>query len=564
MKYRGVGETFRDAMNRIATAMVDKGSSRHYHHFRDILMTQRFSPAGRIQAAVGSSRDTTPFNCFVSGTIPDSFVDCNNEHGSSIMGRVTEAAATMRMGGGIGYDFSTLRPRGTLIKKLQSNSSGPLSFMHVFDAVCGATSSAGHRRGAQMGVLRVDHPDIMEFVNAKHDNKNLSGFNMSVAITDDFMNAVARDAKFDLEFKGEIYKTVMAAELWESIMQSAWDWAEPGVLFIDTINRMNNLWYCETIAATNPCGEQTLPPFGACLLGSFNLTQYLVPIGQDMQNRQDWAFDFDQFIEDIPHVVRAMDNVIDRAKFPLVQQEEEAKSKRRMGLGVMGLANALETMGMPYGESVFLLMEDRILTTLRDTAYRASVEIAKEKGSFPLFDADLYCGGEFIRTLPEDIQHNIRKFGIRNSHLLSIAPTGTISMCNDNLSSSAEPVFEEWTERAVNTPDGPVIVRLQDYAAATFGTKSKFTHQVTATEHVDVLGVASRLVDSSVSKTCNVDGTMAWDDFKNIYSRAHELGAKGCTVFNSDGKRMALLKKSTSNENAACTFDPNTGNRSCE
>lgn len=563
MKYRQPGETFRDAMGRIAAAMSDKGSSRHYHHFRDILMSMRFSPAGRIQAAMGASRDTTPFNCYASGTIPDSFVSCENEEGSSIMDRAKESAATMRMGGGIGYDFSTLRPRGALIRKLQSNSTGPLSFMHVFNAVCQATSSAGHRRGAQMAVLRVDHPDIIEFVNAKHDNETLQGFNMSVAVTDDFMRAVERDDKFDLEFGGEIYTTVMARDLWDAIMRSAWDWAEPGVLFIDTINRMNNLWYCEEIATTNPCGEQPLPPFGACLLGSFNLTKYLAPRGPTLRSLE-WAFDWQQLADDIPHVVRAMDNVIDRAKFPLEQQAIEAVSKRRMGLGIMGLANAGETLGHSYGSEGFIAFEQEVLTAIRDGSYRASVALAQEKGAFPLFKQEYYCEGPFIKTLPQDIQDNIRLYGIRNSHLTSVAPTGTISMTHDNLSSSLEPVFEEWQERPVNTPDGPVIARLQDYGAATYGTRPKFTNDVTADEHVAVLVAAAGLVDSAVSKTCNVDGSMAWDDFKNIYHKAWAGGAKGCTVFNRDGRRMALLKKTTGSTDAACTYDPNTGNRSCE
>lgn len=325
-KYRLPNETFRDAMGRVASALKD--SDAHYHAFREALLDMRFMPAGRVQAAMGSPKAVTPYNCYVSGSIPDSFVDRENDQQSSIMHRAEQAASTMRMGGGIGYDFSTLRPAGALINKLQSRSSGPLGFMPIFNEVCKATSSAGNRRGAQMGVLRVDHPDVHAFIAAKHNSDALTGFNISVAVTDEFMEALAAKRPFDLRFGGSVYSTVDPVELWETLMRSTWDWAEPGVLFIDTINRMNNLWYCETIAATNPCGEQPLPPFGACLLGSFNLVRYLTK-----QNDGSYSFDWDQLRADIPAVVRAMDNVVDRAIYPLPEQRQEALNKRRMGLG---------------------------------------------------------------------------------------------------------------------------------------------------------------------------------------------------------------------------------------
>ena len=563
-KYRQPGETFRDAMNRIAAAMSDEGASRHYQAFRDCLMGMRFVPAGRVQAAMGSARDVTALNCFASGTIPDSFVQPDDEHQSSIMHRACEAAATMRMGGGIGYDFSTLRPRGALIRKLQSHSSGPVSFMHVFNSVGEATASAGHRRGAQMGVLRVDHPDIVEFINVKHKRGVLEGFNLSVAVTDDFMECVSRGARFDLEFGGEIYKTVDARELWDTIMRSTWDWADPGVLFIDTINRMNNLWYAEKIATTNPCGEQPLPPFGACLLGSFNLVKYMTPQTSTRHQRM-WSFDTRQLTEDIPHVVRAMDNVIDRSSVPLEAQGEEARYKRRMGLGVMGLANAAETLGHPYGSPGFIEFERMVLTTIRDHAYMASARLAREKGSFPLLMTKQYLDGEFTKTLSPEVREEIRTHGIRNSHLLSIAPTGTISLASDNVSSGLEPVFALCTQRPVNDHVGtaPLMVEIPDYAHENFGTIPKLCSEVTATEHVSVLTTAAALVDSSVSKTCNVTGKMPWDEFRNIYRAAWEGGAKGCTTFNIDGQKMALLKSSPQTA-ASCTFDPTTGTRSCE
>ncbi len=592
-KYRGKGESYREAMNRIASALKD--SDQHYADFRDALLGQRFLPAGRIQAAMGSTRQTTPYNCYVSGTIEDSFV--NGE--GSIMERATQAAATMRMGGGIGYDFSTLRPRGDLIRKLQSYSSGPISFMHIFDSVCKCVASSGHRRGAQMGVLRVDHPDIEEFIHAKQPVREvqplwdlvsemedgpekqqmiqalqqtlkLTGFNVSVAITDEFMECVASGRPFPLRFQGETYREVDAGALWEAIMRGTWDWAEPGVLFIDAINRMNNLWYCETIAATNPCGEQPLPPFGACLLGSFNLVQYV------HGGNGSYGFDWDQFREDIPVVVRAMDNVVDRAAYPLVQQEVEAKNKRRMGLGVTGLANAAEALGFLYGSPAFLSFQARVLDALRDESYLASSQIAKEKGAFPLFDAEKYLAGAFVQTLPDHVRHSIAEHGVRNSHLTSIAPTGTISLCADNVSSGIEPVFAYAFDRTVIEATGPRTETVSDYGARVFNVRGKTCDQVTVGEHVAALTTAAQRVDSAVSKTCNVPSDIKWADFCGVYRAAWEGGAKGCTTFRLGGKRTGILvaKKEEATEEtpvvnveeplALCRIDPETGRRDCE
>lgn len=577
-KYRLPGETFREAMGRVAGALKD--SDAHFHAFRDALLHQRFMPAGRIQAAMGSPKSVTPYNCYVSGTIPDSFVARDNDEQSSIMHRAEQAATTMRMGGGIGYNFSTLRPRDALIRKLMSKSSGPLGFMPVFDAVCRATSSAGNRRGAQMGVLNIDHPDIWEFVHAKHDQSTLTGFNISVGVTDEFMEAKYAGKPFALRFAGETYREVDARELWEAVMRSTWDWAEPGVLFIDRVNEWNNLWYCETIAATNPCGEQPLPPFGACLLGSFNLVRYLrFDLGG-------WYLDLDQLRDDVPHVVRAMDNVVDRARYPLPEQEREAKDKRRMGLGVTGLANALEAMGHPYGTEGFLRLERKVLALITRECYLASARLAAEKGAFPLYDKR-YLSGKFIRTLDADVQELIAANGIRNSHLTSIAPTGTISMSADNVSSSIEPVYRWQQERLVFMEGGRERVDLFDYGFANLHVRGRRTSmgEVTASQHVDVLVEAQRHVDSAVSKTVNCDGSMPWDDFKAIYDRAYEGGAKGCTTFNKDGKRAGLFKEThedadlpfpgtnrspamarfeTAGDALTCEWDPATGRRSCE
>lgn len=567
MKYRAEGEDFREANNRVASALKD--SDEHYHQFRDITGHQRFMAAGRVQSAMGSSRATTPYNCYVSGTIEDSFV-----HGEgNIMQRATEAAATMRMGGGIGYDFSTLRPRGDVIRKLQSHSSGPISFMAIFNEVCKCVASSGHRRGAQMGVMRVDHPDIEEFINAKHNITELTGFNLSIAITDEFMEAVLAGTDFELRWGGQTYNTVDARSLWETIMRSTWDWAEPGVLFIDRMNSMNNLWYCETIAATNPCGEQPLPPFGACLLGSFNAAKYVKPKTVRTLSQAAWEFNWAQLRADIPPVVRAMDNIVDRARYPLPQQRAEAHNKRRMGLGVTGMANAGEALGFPYGSPEYLDWQEEVLKTIAIECYRSSALLAAEKGPFPAYDAEKYLQGKFIVQLGEeapDVLELIRAHGLRNSHLTSIAPTGTISLTADNCSSGIEPVFDYLQERPVNTPGGVEIVEVSDYGVANFGVRGKRAHEVTAQEHVAVLASAQKWVDSSVSKTTNMDSSMPWDDFKDLYMTAWKSGCKGCTTFNKDGKRIALLTGKATNgpapevgEGMTCEIDPVTGLREC-
>jgi ribonucleoside-diphosphate reductase alpha chain len=561
LKYQQAGESFREAMNRIAAGLKD--NDEHYHNLRDIFLHQRFLPGGRIQTAIGAGKEVTPYNCFVSGTIEDSFVDGDG----SIMERAKQAAATMRMGGGIGYDFSTLRPKGDLIRKLQSHSSGPISFMNIFNAVCEATSSSGHRRGAQMGVLRVDHPDIEEFIRAKQNAHAWRGFNISIAITDEFMEAVLYDRPFSLRWGGDHRREIDAGDLWEKIMRSTWDYAEPGVIFIDTVNRKNNLFYCETISATNPCGEQPLPPFGACLLGSFNLAKYLRSNFPGQGDGAAYYFDKDSLINDIPAVVRAMDNVVDRARYPLPQQRDEAVTKRRMGIGPTALANAIEACGYLYGTPAFVDMESELLGTINRHCYLASIELAKEKGTFPLYNETFYPNGEFIGSLDDDVQELIRKHGIRNSHLTSIAPTGTISQYADNVSSGLEPVFAHRLNRNVNTPDGPKAMEIVDYGVRFLNVYGKQSGEVTADEHVQVLIAAQQHIDSAVSKTCNVNGKMPWADFKSIYMQAWEGGAKGCTTFNQDGQREALLVAAPTKDmeqGLVCKIDPETGRRECE
>jgi ribonucleoside-diphosphate reductase alpha chain len=471
------------------------------------------------------------------------------------MDRAKEAAATMRLGGGIGYGFSTLRPFGALIKKLESYTTGPVSFMNILDAVCGCVSSAGHRRGAQMAVLLICHPDIERFIHAKQNGTALRNFNLSVAITDAFMKALQSKTPFDLTFEEEVYRTVNPDSLWEMLMRSTWDWADPGVLFIDRINQMNNLWYCETIEATNPCGEQPLPPYGACLLGSFNLVRCLKHTGSK------FVFDWDLLKEAIPHVVRAMDNVIDRTLYPLHEQEQEAKEKRRMGLGVTGLANTLEALGFRYGDEGFLDTERAVLSFLRDHTYLASVDLAKEKGSFKKFKKHEYLSGQFIRTLPDNVKDGIEQHGIRNSHLLSIAPTGTISLAAGNVSSGIEPVMEYEYKRDIITPQGKQTFTLSDYGYRELGIRGQRVKELGVDAHVDVLITAQPYVDSAVSKTVNIPKDYDWTAFKDVYLKAYLGGAKGCTTYREGGKRESIF--SDINENDSCTIDAE-GRKSCE
>ena len=549
MKYRAEGESFSEAQARFAHTLAD--SPEHFRSIYEIMLNMRFLGGGRTQAAIGSPRNVTAFNCFVSGTIEDSM--------DSIMEKAAESAQTMRLGGGIGYDFSTLRPRGDNIVSLDSRSSGPISFMAIYDAICHTISSAGHRRGAQMGVLRVDHPDIEEFIRAKQNEDNLRAFNISVGITDAFMEAVEKDEMFDLVFDGRVHKTVRAKALYEEIMRSTWDWAEPGVLFIDRINEMNNLHYCEDIVATNPCGEQPLPPYGACLLGSFNLVKYLVKEGDI------YSFNYEQLKKDIPHVVRAMDNIHDNTTFPLPQQAKESKDKRRMGLGVTGLANAGEMQGWEYASDKFIEFSNKVMETIRDGCYSSSVDLAKEKGAFPLFDADEYCSGKFIKTLPKNLRARIKKNGIRNSHLISIAPTGTISLSADNISGGIEPVFSHYYDRTIQTFDGQIIERVEDYAYRVAGVKGKKSGDCTAQEHLKVLTAVQVYVDSACSKTINIDPNTDWEAFKQIYMTAWKEGAKGCTTFNPNGKRFGILNEVKEEDEGvkACYIDPKTGNKEC-
>ena len=549
-KYRLPNESFEEAMYRITYAMGD--DDKHSKQLKNIFLNMRFMPAGRIQSAMGSPRDVTAFNCFVSGVIEDSM--------QSIMAKATEAAETMRRGGGIGYDFNSIRPMGDRIVSLDSSSSGPVSFMHIYDAICRTILSAGHRRGAMMGVLRVDHPDIETFIRAKQNTNELTNFNISVGITDEFMECVIKEKPFQLKFNEKVYNEINAVALWHEIMRANWDWAEPGVLFIDRINEDNPLNYCEHIESTNPCGEQPLPPYGACLLGSFNLVQYI----------NDGSFLYEKLKEDVEPVVRAMDNVIDRTNYPLKEQEIEAKNKRRMGLGITALGNTLTLLNIRYGSPEALKFIRKVLSIICNSAYEASSDLAKEKGSFPLFDTDKYLeSSTFIKRLPKELRDKIKVNGLRNSHLTSIAPTGTISFCADNISSGLEPTFALEVDRTLLTENGTTNIKLKDYVYNKYSIKGETVDDLDTDDHLVTQIAAQPFIDSAISKTINVGNGVTFEEFKDIYKKAWKGKLKGVTTFRIAGKRYGILNKiepatkEETNGGSACFFDE-TGNKSCD
>lgn len=557
MKYRlkaqdgtRVDKTIPDTWARIATALaaVEPNSAPWEDRFRDALADFKFLPAGRILSGAGSDRDVTLFNCFVMGEIADDM--------AGIFESLKEAALTMQAGGGIGYDFSTLRPKGAPVKGVGADASGPLSFMDVWDAMCRTIMSAGSRRGAMMATMRCDHPDIEAFIEAKQEAGRLRMFNLSVLVTDDFMAAVKEDASWSLTFKGSIYKTIPARELWDKVMRATYAYAEPGVIFIDRINRLNNLSYAEKICATNPCGEQPLPPYGACLLGSINLAKLVKDPFTDNA-----ALDEDALGALVPVAVRMMDNVVDVSRFPLEEQRHEATSKRRIGLGVTGLGDALIMCNARYGGARAVALAKTWMKRIQREAYLASVELAKEKGAFPLFDAEKYMTGEHIRQLDEDVQDAIAKHGIRNALLTSIAPTGTISLFADNVSSGLEPVFSFKYTRHILQHDGTRREEdVTDYAyrlyRRLFGADAKLTdafvdaQHLTPSDHLVMQAAVQEFIDSSISKTINVPEDIAFDAFKDIYEQAYDLGCKGCTTYRPNEVTGAVLELKTDKKDA--------------
>ncbi|MED5226834.1 MAG: adenosylcobalamin-dependent ribonucleoside-diphosphate reductase, partial [Pseudomonadota bacterium] len=536
-----VDSSIEDTWMRIAKtlASVEKDTEYWTPRFYEALSEFKFLPAGRIIAGAGTERSVTLFNCFVMGDIPDDM--------SGIFTAVKEAALTLQQGGGIGYNFSTLRPQGAPVVGVGADASGPLSFMDVWDSMCRTIMSAGSRRGAMMATLRCDHPDIEAFVEAKSDPSRLRMFNLSVLVTDKFMEAVSEEKNWDLKFEGTVFKTVSAANLWNKIMKSTYDFAEPGVIFIDRINQQNNLAYCEEISATNPCGEQPLPPYGACLLGSINLTKL---VKQPFEHGA--SIDLKTLGDLTSLAVRMLDNVIDISKFPIDQQRNEAISKRRIGLGITGLADALIMCGVKYGSKEAVNLTKTWLSVLRDSAYKCSIDLAKEKGPFPLFNKRRFLESHNVKKLPKELKDGIKGFGIRNALLTSIAPTGTISLLADNISSGLEPVFAFKYNRKVLQPDGSNITeQVNDYAYGLFERlRSKNTSRTEAfvdaqmlqpNDHLVMQATVQEYIDSSISKTINCPEDISFETFKEVYKSAYDLGCKGCTTYRPNDVTGSVL-----------------------
>ncbi len=544
-----VADTWQRVADALAAVEAAEQRAAWRARFAGALRDFRFMPAGRILAGAGSERDLTLFNCFVMGTIPDDM--------GGIFAHLREAALTMQQGGGIGYDFSTLRPRGALVRGVGADASGPISFMDVWDSMCRTIMSAGSRRGAMMGTLRCDHPDIADFVAAKQDPERLRMFNVSVLVTDAFMQAVEADAEWPLVFGGETHRTVRARELWQRIMEANYAYAEPGVIFIDRINRNNNLWYCEDIHATNPCGEQPLPPYGACLLGSINLARLVKQPFTDAA-----ALDTADLAELVPVAVRMLDNAIDASGFPLEAQHSEARAKRRIGLGITGLADALAMCGYTYGSDAAVAVTERWMAALRNHAYRASVDLAEERGAFPLFDAEKYSRGVMIRDLDPELRTRIARSGIRNALVTSVAPTGTISLLADNVSSGLEPIYSKHYTRHVLESDGSRSREaVTDYALDVFrrvhGPDAELPEsfvdvgELTPEAHLRMQAAVQHYVDASVSKTINVPADIPFAEFERVYRRAYALGCKGCTTYRPNPVTGAVLESGDENRRSS-------------
>ena len=545
----GGDHSVEDTWKRIAHTIgkCEEKSDYWEKEFYNILSDFKFLPGGRIIANTGTQRDSvTMFNCYVLNNIDDSI--------EGIFDTVKEAALTQKQGGGVGFDFSTIRPEGSPIHGCGAYASGPISFMQVLDSTCRTIMSAGQRRGAQMGVMRCDHPDIEKFIAAKRKPDFLRMFNLSVAITDKFIDAVKNNRPWELIYDGVVYKTLHATELWDSIMKSTYDFAEPGFILIDKINKMNNLYYTEEIRATNPCGEQPLPPYGACLLGSLNLTKFVkAPFTGKAEIK------FKELRAATKIAVRLLDNVIDISNYPLESQKQEASLKRRMGIGITGLADLFIFMGIKYGSNASVDLAEKMMQTITYAAYESSVELAKEKGSFSLFDAEKYTQSEFIKTLPQKLQDNIREHGIRNSHLTSVAPTGTISLFAGNVSSGLEPVFSFHYKRKIqNANENDVSeVEIEDYAYKKYlkfldakeVTDKKLPSYFVASddieplEHLGIQSALQKYVDSSISKTINIPEDYPFEKFKDVYMQAYEKGCKGCTTFRPSKLISGILVK---------------------
>lgn len=578
-KYRyGSEASIEESWRRVAAAVAGvegREASRWEQRFGELLAGFRFLPGGRILAGAGTGRRVTLFNCFVMGIIEDSM--------DGIFTALREGALTMQQGGGVGYDFSTLRPRGTPARETGAIASGPVSFMAIWDAMCHTLLSTGNRRGAMMATLRCDHPDIEAFIRAKAQPGALSCFNLSVQVSDDFMRAVEADTGWPLLFplapdeRAEqviertwtgrdrpvpcrVHREVSARALWRKLMEAAWDHAEPGVLFVDTINRLDNLGYRERITATNPCGEIPLPPYGACDLGSINLTRF---VRAPFTSRA--AMDLAALEETARTAVRFLDDVIDLSRFPLEAQQEQARGSRRIGLGITGLADALVMLGLRYHSDAGVAEAERIMAHICHAAYRASIELAREKGPFPWLETASYLERPFLRALPDDIRRDIGKHGIRNSHLTAIAPTGTISLLASNLSSGIEPIFALEQTRRIRTAEGGYReYLLRDHAwrlwqerrpgeppSSAFVTAAELTPE----HHLRMQAALQKHVDNAISKTINIPADFPLEDFADVYRQAWRLGLKGCTTFRPNPVTGAVLSSEGTAEVHCCPVE---------
>lgn len=569
-------QTLQDTWQRVASALasVEKSDIEiRQSQFMSVLDGFRFLPGGRILAGAGTQRRVTLFNCFVMGYIEDSL--------DSIFDNLKEGAITMQEGGGVGYDFSTLRPGGSAAHATGRIASGPVSFMHIWDAMCSTILSTGARRGAMMATLRCDHPDIEAFIDAKLEHHVLRHFNLSVQVTDAFMQAVAADDIWPLVFPVDsieeatesdaevmtrywpgrpgpvacrVYRRLPARELWSKIMRATYEYAEPGVLFVDQVNSLNNLWYREHISATNPCGELPLPPYAACDLGSINLTRFVKSPFTSQA-----SLDLDDIAETVKIAVRMLDNTIDASRFPMDKQAEQAHGSRRIGLGLTGLADALIMLDIHYAKPRARELSARVMQTICHTAYRTSIQLAREKGSFPFLDRDRYLQSEFVRTLPEDIRAGIAEHGIRNSHLTAIAPTGTISLLANCVSSGIEPVFDFYHSRRLLDVDGRYRrFDVEDYAHALWRRLSKNENNLppafvnvralSPNDHLDMQAVLQPYVDSAISKTINVPEDYPFEKFRSLYETAYAKKLKGCTTFRPNPVTGAILSSRQNEE----------------
>ena len=562
-----------DTWRRVARALAarePRGQDRWEAAFYGLLEDFRFLPGGRILAGAGTAHRVTLFNCFVMGRIEDSM--------EGIFAALRESALTMQQGGGIGCDFSTLRPGGSRAQAGGTIASGPVSFMRIWDSMCATLLSTGARRGAMMATLRCDHPDILAFIGAKQQPAELRHFNLSVLVSDAFMQAVRDDADWPLVFPAarllgaaadaghgvvqrdwsghdapvacRVFKVLRARDLWEQLVRASYDYAEPGVLFIDRINHWNNLWYRERISATNPCGEIPLPPYGACNLGSLNLTRFVTrPFSAGA------SMDFEALASATRLAVRLLDNVIDASHFPLPQQRSQVQDTRRIGLGITGLADVLLLLGIRYGTPESFELATTVMRTLCHAAYRASVQLAREKGYFPCFEAERYLQGRFVQGLPADIRADIAAAGLRNSHLLALAPTGTISLLAGNISSGLEPVFKARYRRRIRQPDGSLQTHeVLDYACqlwqlthADDSLPPAFidAHALPPAAHLQMQAAIQPYVDNAISKTINIPSDLDFPAYRSVFESAFAMGLKGCTAFRPNPVTGSVLSGET-------------------